>query len=95
VQRFGAAESGSLTIKAEGAALTRKQTSDKEQIESLRASLGNLEEIVFWEISVPPKKKKDQRNSTVVDLPNRYLSMQHHAEIEQNSPEEDSASDEE
>jgi hypothetical protein len=44
---------------------------------------------------VPPKKKKDQKNSTVVDVPNRHRSMQHHAEFEKNSPEEDNASDEE
>ena len=84
-----------MPLKAEVAALTRERISDKEQIESLRASLGDLEEIVFREISVSPKKKKDQKNTTAVDVPNRHRSMQHQAEFEQNSPEEDSASDEE
>ena len=84
-----------MPLKAEVAALTRERISDKEQIESLRASLGDLEEIVFREISVSPKKKKDQKNTTAVDAPNHHRSMQHQAEFEQNSPEEDSASDEE
>jgi hypothetical protein len=84
-----------MPLKAEVSALAPGRTSDKEKIESLRASLGDLEEFIFREIAVTPKEKKDQKNSTVIDVPNRHRSMQHHAEIEQNSPEEDSATDEE
>jgi hypothetical protein len=66
--------------------LTREHTSDKEQIESQRASLGDLEEIVFREIAVPPKKRKGQKNSAVADVPNRHRSVQHNAEFEQIRP---------
>jgi hypothetical protein len=84
-----------MPLKAEVNTLTRERASDKEQIESLRASLGDPEKVVFREIFVPPKKKKYLKNSTVVDVPNRHRSKQHHAEFEKNSPEEDSAWDEE
>ena len=75
-------------LKAEITVLKTEHLSNKEQIESLRVSLGELEDVVFREIAMLPKKNPAETNPTVADVPNRHQVVQSSTGRTNTSPED-------